>query len=548
MFRIRERLFQPIENTVLAFFRVVFGGIMLWEVWRYFEYGWVDEYFVDVPFMFKYFGFGWVLALPGDGPVYLFYAVAVLSACIMVGFLYRLVMPLFFITFSYVFLLDQTHYLNHFYLVSLFSFLMIFLPLNHTLSVDAWLRPGMRTRVAPAWTLWTLRGQMAVAYIGGGIAKLNLDWLRGEPMRLWMSERTYFPILGQWFTEEPLVYLFSYGGLLLDLLVVPLILWRRTRLFALALAITFHLSNSQLFGIGIFPYFSIAATLIFLPWEWFAAVRDALGTRLALPEMTATPPSTQRLILGVLGAYFVFQVLFPLRHFFYPGNVSWTEEGHKFAWHMRLRDKAADARFFVTTDATTQEVMLSDYLRPRQISQMSDRPEMLLQFAHYLRDQHGGDGVEVRASVLASLNNRAPQLLVDPSVDLGQQREDIFTADWLLPLVQPLKGGKQSLLLLYDEDSLHLVNMTRIPFPLTGLMLGKSTPGDLWGLDSLPPESCVALYHADVIQPRPVACEEQVAYWLDTGEAAFWRDAFTVTDADGRSTLCAGDRCVVRLR
>ena len=76
----------------------------------------------------------------------------------------------------------------------------------------------------------------------------------------------------------------------------------------------------------------------------------------------------------------------PLRHLLYPGNVSWTEEGHRFAWHMMLREKSGRAIFTVTDPASGRvwRVRLSDHLTPRQIRKMSTRPDMLLQFAHYL--------------------------------------------------------------------------------------------------------------------------------------------------------------------
>ena len=69
---------------------------------------------------------------------------------------------LFCLGFSYVFLLDQANYLNHWYLICLLSFLLIFVPAHRALSVDAWLRPGLRSEQAPAWALWLLRAQMGV--------------------------------------------------------------------------------------------------------------------------------------------------------------------------------------------------------------------------------------------------------------------------------------------------------------------------------------------------------------------------------------------------
>ena len=123
---------------------------------------------------------------------------------------------------------------------------------------------------------------------------------------------------------------------------------------------------------------------------------------------------------------------------------AWTEEGHRFAWHMKLRDKDADSTFFLTDPSSgeTWEVNPHDYLISRQYRKMSARPYLLLQFAHHLAElerQKGRERIEVRAEVWASLNGRESQLLVDPDVDLAVQPQTLFASSpWILPLVQPL--------------------------------------------------------------------------------------------------------------
>jgi len=202
--------------------------IMLWEVFRYFQYGRIHRYFVAPKFYFKYYGFGWVEPWPGFGMEVHFIVMGLLAAAIAAGMLYRVATVLFFLAFTYVFLLDQVCYLNHFYLVCLYSFLMIIVPAHRAFSVDASVVPRLRSPTAPAWSLWILRTQMCVVYFMGGIAKINADWLRGEPMRIWLAERSDFPLLGRFFHEEWMVYLFSYGGLLFDLFIPAIILTRRT--------------------------------------------------------------------------------------------------------------------------------------------------------------------------------------------------------------------------------------------------------------------------------------------------------------------------------
>lgn len=434
-------LFQPADIASLVFFRIALGAIALWEVYRYFSKGWIDRYYIDPQFHFTYYGFSWVRPWEGDGMYWHFAVLGVLSVGILLGAWYRVCAVLFFVAFTYVFLLDQTQYLNHFYMVSLVSLLMCFVPAHRYLSVDAARRPEIRSQTAPVWALWILRGQVAVVYFFGGVAKLNADWLRGEPMRDWLAARTDFPVIGPLFTEEWMVYGFTYGGLLLDLLVVPLLLWKRTRWLALAAAVFFHLMNAKLFSIGIFPWFMIAATLLFLSPDWPRRLLRLGKARLQSPSpiaWTALHPK-QRLGLILMGVFFAIQILMPLRHFLYPGNVSWTEEGHRFAWHMKLRDKSSRAIFKVTHPATGREWIAnpSQLLTPRQVRKMANRPDMILQFAHYLAEvfgKQGVEGVEVYAHIMTSLNDRKKQLLIDPSVNLAAQPRDLWSASWILPL------------------------------------------------------------------------------------------------------------------
>jgi hypothetical protein len=157
-------------------------------------------------------------------------------------------------------------------------------------------------------------------------------------------------------------------------------------------------------------------------------------------------PARARRTVAAVAAYVAVQALVPLRHFAYPGNVSWTEEGHLFAWHMKLRDKDASARF-VVKDADTGDTWTTTpraYLTRRQAARMAGHPDMILQFAHHLA-QLGRDAgrphIEVRAITSASVNGRDRQALVDPETDLAAQPRTLRPAPWIVPLQQPLRKG-----------------------------------------------------------------------------------------------------------
>ncbi len=435
-------LFAPVDIAVLVYFRIAFGGIMLWEVWRYFDKGWIARYWIDPILNFPYFGFEWLHPWPGQGMYIHFIGLGILAVLITLGFWYRLSTVLFFLGFTYMFLLEKARYLNHFYLICLISFLLIFLPAHRAFSIDAWRRPGMRTPTVPAWTLWLLRIQIGIPYFYGGLAKINGDWLQGEPMRMWMADRMDFPLIGSLFTQEWMVYFLSYGGLLLDVLVVPFLIWRRTRPYAFALALTFHLMNVQLFDIGIFPWFMIAATTIFFDPSWPRwLVRQRFNNRNQALPARLTPRHT--IILSLLGVYLFLQLVLPFRHYLYPGDANWTEEGHRFAWHMKLRSKDADVNFVITDtrDNTVSYLDPNDIMPRWQVRKMAARPDMILQLSHIIAEDIGGsdkDSIEVRAEAFASLNGREEQQLIDPTVDLSKERQSLLPADWILALETPL--------------------------------------------------------------------------------------------------------------
>ena len=452
--RLCHWLFDPIDNGWLVYFRVLFGIEMLWVVWKHYE-GMRLRFNISSPFLFKYYGFEWVQPWPEFWMWFHLGVMGVLAVFIILGLLYRVSMFLFFLGFTYLFLLNQANYLNHYYLVCLLALVMIFIPAHQSFSVDALFRRRIRSRVAPQWAFWLLRIQVAIPYFYGGIAKINRDWLRGAPMDLWLSEASEdFPgALGEFFQTTEASYLFSYGGLFYDLLIVPMMLWRRTRLLAYAGTIFFHMMNTQLFQIGIFPWLMMLGTLIYFPPE---VPRKLLSRITRVRPVVVTPRAEvsltggQKTIVAILTLYLAFQCLFPLRHHLYPGYVSWTEEGHRFSWHMMLRSKRGIALFYAYEPSTGRALRLDPigFLHPRQMTRFSDHPRMIQQFAMFLADnpeiqaelrRRGLRGrLEIRFDCWVTINGRRPQRLVDPQVDLSRQPYDLWHAPWIVPLTEPL--------------------------------------------------------------------------------------------------------------
>lgn len=449
-----DRLMAPISIAPLVYFRIAFGGILLWSVGMFFSYKGVDliaRYFIDPPIHFRYYGFGWVEPLPGRGMYVLFFALGLAAAMMAAGFVYRVAALLFCVGFTYVFLLEQSRYMNHYYLVCLVSFLMIFIPAHRAFSLDTVIRPSIRSATAPAWTLWLLRVQFGIVYFYAGLAKCHWDWIDGTIMKLKLSRKTEFPVIGSYFTEDWVPVAFSWGGLLLDLFVFPLLLWKRTRVPTLIVTIGFHLMNSQLFNIDIFPWMMIAATVILFFPDWLPWYKDnLLKSRQSAdaPQVPRPYSRSTKLTLGFLAAYLAIQILVPLRHIAYEGDADWSEEGQQFAWRMLMREKHVFppriSVSYVRDGKRTEGAMPIPYPNDPgfwnsdwQFQKVAMNPDMLLQFCHKFADMlrsRGAEQIEIRGQVLVSLNGREPRPLIDPKVNLADEpRRWLTSYPWVLP-------------------------------------------------------------------------------------------------------------------
>ena len=379
---------------------------------RYFVYDLVDLYWIEPQFHFKYFGFEWVKPWPGDGMVYHLLGLGILSVFIAAGFCYRVSMALFCLGFTYLFLLEEALYQNHLYLICLISFWMIFIPAHTGFSVDSIRRPAIRSDTAPAWGLWLLRAHMGIVYFYGGVAKINPDWLRGEPMRQLLRERTDYALIGPLLGLDWMPYLFSSFGLIFDLLAFPLLLWRKTRPYAFVLALSFHLMNAFMWRfIDVFPWFAICLTLLFFSPDWPRRFFQGRRPKVKKGGRGAAQPASltwarlekpQRVLVVVLAVYFAVQLLVPLRHLLYPGRVDWTDEGFRFAWRMMLRIKQGEMWFRVE-DPETQRMWTVDpqeSASPEDARKMAHDPAMIRQFTDYLRgvwsQEMGNTAVEIR--------------------------------------------------------------------------------------------------------------------------------------------------------
>ncbi len=439
------------EAAPLAAFRIFFGVMMFLSVVRFWANGWIEKLYIEPSFFFSYYGFEWVKPI---GPyTYLIFVLCGLSALMVaIGFKYRLTIILFFLSFTYIELMDKTTYLNHYYFVSLLSFLMIFLPAGSYFSLDA--RNGTSYQKLPQWSIDSVKILLAIVYFYAGLAKLNSDWLiQGMPLKIWLPSKYDIPILGNFLHKEWIIYIFSWGGALYDLSIPFLLFWKRTRVLAFVLVVIFHVLTRVLFPIGMFPYIMIVSALIFfdptLHHRILKGISRVLGFSKSLFDTGQVwiekRQPIRRLKIGFLIAFFAAQMIIPFRYLLYPGELFWTEEGFRFSWRVMLMEKAGYANFKIRSSETGNEFYVdnSQFLTPFQEKQMSFQPDFILEYAHHLANHFKSTGhgsVEVYVESYVALNGRRSRPYIDPEVNLVAIKVSLAPKTWILPFNDEIKG------------------------------------------------------------------------------------------------------------
>lgn len=433
-------LSRPYGIEPLVTFRILFGALMMVGALRFMQKGWIERLYIEPVLHFKFYGFEWVEALSPAGMYVLYTLIAVSAGLIMVGLFYRLAAVVFFLTFTYSELIDATNYLNHYYLVCLLALLLCFLPAHRTFSLDVKRRPALRRTHIPAWTVYLLMFQIGVVYFFAGFAKLNADWLfRAMPLAVWLPGKADMPLIGPLLQPYWIAFVFSWFGALYDLTIAFFLLNSRTRPFAYAAVVVFHVLTKLLFNIGLFPFIMIFNTLIFFPPAFHRRLLGKIGYRSTADESIYHFPKTPfRLLKPALYGYIVFQLLFPLRYLLYPGPILWTEEGYRFAWRVMLVEKTGQAVFHVRDGESGRrtEIDNTDYLTLFQEKQVAIQPDFMLQYARFLADTYenefGFKNPIVTVDSYVALNGRSSLRYIDPNINLAALRDGWRTKKWII--------------------------------------------------------------------------------------------------------------------
>ena len=453
IFNLKTYLSKNYSASPLIIFRIGFGFMMLYSIIRFWSKDWINTLYLQPKFHFTYYGFEWVKPL-GNLTYLLFFICGLSALFVALGFKYRVAIITFFLSFTYIELMDKTTYLNHYYFISILSFLLIFLPANSSFSIDSYLKKKSY-RLVPKWSIDAIKLLVSIVYVYAGLTKINSDWLfKAMPLKIWLPSKYDLPFIGETLMQQNWFhYAMSWSGMIYDLTIPFLLFYKKTRWFAFGLVVFFHVFTGILFPIGMFPYVMIVSSLIFFEAGFHHKIilflKRILNYFFKLKQKIVVKEiynfKHQKITIIVLSLFFIVQLILPFRYALYPNELFWTEEGYRFSWRVMLMEKMGYANFKITNSKTGNFFYVDnqDFLTPLQEKQMSFQPDFILEYAHFLGDHFKSKGhknIQVFVESYVALNGRLSQPFINKNIDLYQQKETFNPKEWILPFNDEIKG------------------------------------------------------------------------------------------------------------
>ncbi|XP_054732657.1 vitamin K-dependent gamma-carboxylase [Anastrepha obliqua] len=519
-------LHRPVDASALGVFRMLYGLAMCIDIAEERGGSQMDIRFGEPQHChFPLFNGMRALSFPLMGCIYLVMWLGALG--ITLGYRFRLSCLLYIVPYWYIFLLDKPAWNNHSYLFGLVGAILLFTHANRYCSLDKLLQPNMPDTV-PYWNYFLIKFQFFLLYMYAGLKKFTAEWLSGYAMSSLSQHWVFTPfrtLLSAELTDLLIVHWFTA---IFDFTIAFFMTWEATRVMATPFMITFHLMNSRLFVIGMFPWVCLAEVSLFFGFSWPRRISFTRLTNLALgnkspaqqqPLSTAnaqecakedacatdqiaantnknptSPCLTAKLRTGLILAYCALQLFLPYSHFITKGYNNWTEGLYGYSWNMMVH----------TYDTVLTSVRLVDnnngnvhYLDPyafTEYDRWTKHADMAYQYAKcieanisedYARDPQASPlsstNISIYFDIWCSMNGRFQQRVFDPRVDLLKAQWSPFKhTSWTLPLLNELNHLRPKLKTMTHEV-LAWSNYSDVIFvaDFPGLTLDNYIPADL---------------------------------------------------------------------
>lgn len=447
--KFRRSLFQEVHPASLGLFRILVGIVLFCQTSWFIGVDFISENIYKPVVHFQFFEF--LSPLPKNIMKLLMFCLLTSSALITIGKWFKYACAFFCISFTYLWLLDKGYFNNHYYFISLLTFLLMFT------NADSWGAVGTneksRKTSIPYWQVFIIKAQIVIVFFVAGVNKLNPYWMyEFQPMKHILETKALvdgYP----WLNSEVYFAIFSWFGMAFDILIGFLLWIKPTRKIAIILYVIFNITNFWLFHnigeIGFFPFLLLACLAIFISPQKVAQKfsfnknekrQNKINVRGV--NLSATSKGREALIYYSLVTYIIFHLILPFRHLLYEGNVDWTGEGQRFSWRMKIMYKESDMHFYLVEEGRTEkrEVNVNSFLTQKQYTNLIYYPDLIPEVAKYIKKEGIRRGIKnprVVADYKIGFMGGEKRYLVNPDTDLSQLSSfSLSHPTWILPLNQ----------------------------------------------------------------------------------------------------------------
>ncbi|KAI9588461.1 vitamin K-dependent gamma-carboxylase [Glossina fuscipes] len=497
-------LHRPVDASALGIFRILYGLIMLIDLAEERGGGQMDVRFGEpLKCHFPLFGGLKAFSFPTMGCIYMIMWFGAVG--IALGYRFRLSCSAYILPYWYIFLLDKPSWNNHSYLFGLIGAMLLFTQANRYWALDKYLNPNLPSTV-PYWNYFLIKFQFFILYMYAGLKKFSPEWLAGYAMSSLSHHWVLSPFC--WFLSYEMVDLLivHWFAAIFDFSIAFFMTCELTRVWATPFMLLFHLMNSRLFVIGMFPWVCLAQVPMFYGCDWprkitrlnckhlsFCIRRpevegkhrnaecktdstksdmdknvpDNSSTRCLKLEkyQTANMNLFQKCRTLLVLFYCCLQLFLPYSHFITQGYNNWTNGLYGYSWDMMVHSyETLEVQVKIVDNLNQQEHYMDPYAFT-EYDRWTKYADMAKQYAEciqknlhrlYLKKSNAiplkSLNISIYFDVWCSMNGRLMQRVFDPRVDLMTAEWSPFKRTaWSLPLLDEFKHIRPKLLTISNE-------------------------------------------------------------------------------------------------
>lgn len=270
---------------------------------------------------------------------------------------------------------------------------------------------------------------------------MSPEWLSGYAMTN-LGHHWVFSPFRMFFSVQMTELLFIHWfAAVFDTSIAFFMIWEAARKYVLPFMLSFHLMNSRLFEIGMFPWVCLAQVQLFYSNDWMK--KSKKGPEIKLRREPVTNKERRRFY--VILVYCGLQLFLPYSHFITKGYNNWTNGLYGYSWDMMVSSYDTIATSIKVVDNSNNKTHFLEPFAFTEYDRWTKYADMAKQYAHCISDKLTRNAynnplesanISIYFDVWCSMNRRFQQRVFHPSEDLLKAKWSPFEkTEWVLPIL-----------------------------------------------------------------------------------------------------------------